>query len=131
MGGSGESRGEARRALSLAAAAVAVLLAFPLVARAADGKLTTAIATRNQTDTANGVAIQGDGKVSAVGGAVGSSTTGGDFTVVRYNTNGTLDTGFGGDGIVTTAIGPGNFDDSAKDVAIQGDGKIVVVGSTQ
>jgi hypothetical protein len=47
--------------------------------------------------------------------------------VARYNTNGSLDSSFDSDGKVTTAIGSGDF---AFSVAIQSDGKIVVVGSS-
>jgi hypothetical protein len=47
--------------------------------------------------------------------------------VARYNTNGSLDSSFDSDGKVTTAIGSGDFAFSA---AIQSDGKIVVVGSS-
>ncbi len=49
-----------------------------------------------------------------------------DFALVRYNTDGSLDTSFDSDGKVTTAIGSG--DDYASSVAIQSDGKIVAAG---
>ena len=45
---------------------------------------------------------------------------------MRYNTDGSLDTSFDGDGKVTTAIGSGA--DYARSVAIQSDGKIVAAG---
>jgi uncharacterized delta-60 repeat protein len=50
------------------------------------------------------------------------------FSLVRYNTDGSLDTaGFGsGTGIVTTSVG--SLDDRAFAVAIQSDGKIIVAG---
>ena len=48
--------------------------------------------------------------------------------MLRYNPDGTLDTGFGKAGMVTTQIG-GNSD-SANSVALQSDGKIVVAGDT-
>src|SRR6185295_14956103 len=51
-----------------------------------------------------------------------------DFALARYNTNGFLDTSFGGDGKVSTPIGSGN--DQIYSVAIQSDGKIVVAGSS-
>jgi len=69
---------------------------------------------------ANGMAIQADGKIVVVG-------RGGGFAVVRYNTDGSLDTSFDGDGIVSTQVG-GDLSE-AFSVAIQADGKIVVVGS--
>ena len=49
-----------------------------------------------------------------------------DFALVRYNTDGSLDTTFDGDGKVTTDIGSGH--DRAFSVAIQSDGKIVAAG---
>ena len=52
-----------------------------------------------------------------------------DFAVARYNTNGSLDPSFNGTGIVTTGVSPLNTEDSARSVALQSDGKIVVVGS--
>ena len=73
------------------------------------------------SDAANGVALQADGKIVAVGGSGG-----GDFALARYNPNGSLDPGFSGDGRQTTDF-PGP--DRATGVALQGDGKIVVVGS--
>ena len=48
-----------------------------------------------------------------------------DFAVARYNANGTLDSTFSGDGKQTTDFGGY---ESANGVAVQGDGKIVVVG---
>jgi uncharacterized delta-60 repeat protein len=75
-------------------------------------------------DGATGVALQGDGKVVAVG----SADAGGYFAVARYNPDGTLDTSFSGDGKQTTSFD--GFENGATGVAIQGDGKIVVVGQT-
>ena len=47
--------------------------------------------------------------------------------VVRLNANGSLDASFNGDGIRT--LDYGGVADGARDVLVQGDGKIVVVGS--
>jgi uncharacterized delta-60 repeat protein len=69
-----------------------------------------------------GVALQTDGKVVAVG------SQGGDFLVARFNPDGSLDTAFNGGG--TKKIDFGGATDTGNDVAIQPDGKIVVVGST-
>ena len=63
--------------------------------------------------------IQPDGKIILIGG---SAT---DFVLARYNSNGTLDTGFGTGGLVTTDVGGSS--DAALGGALQGD-KIVVVG---
>ena len=70
------------------------------------------------------VAIQSDGKIVAAGYSYNGSNN--DFALVRYNTDGSLDTSFDSDGKVTTAIGSGN--DYAYSVAIQSDGKIVAAG---
>ena len=50
------------------------------------------------------------------------------FALARYNTDGSLDTTFGSGGLVTTSFGDG--DDVATGVAVQGDGQIVVSGTT-
>ena len=67
------------------------------------------------------MAIQGDGKIVAVG----YGGTQRDFVLARYNPNGSLDSSFSGDGKQTTDFGG---TDVARGVALQGDGKIVVVG---
>jgi uncharacterized delta-60 repeat protein len=86
------------------------------------GKVTTAIGTEN--DLAYAVTIQGDGMILVAGNA--SNGTNMDFAVVRYTTNGALDTTFNTTGKVTTAIGTGG--DFAIGVAVQADGKIVLAG---
>jgi uncharacterized delta-60 repeat protein len=74
-------------------------------------------------DFANGVAIQTDGKIVAVGQAGGK---GGRFALARYRTNGTLDTTFNGDGRALVNFTSGF--DAARGVAIQSNGKIVAAG---
>lgn len=71
---------------------------------------------------ANAVAIQTDGKIVAVG------TAADDFVVLRYSSVGTLDSTFSGDGIVTTSFGGSVSIDSARAIAIQSNGRIVVAG---
>jgi uncharacterized delta-60 repeat protein len=90
-----------------------------------DGRQTTDLGSVREV--ANGIALQGDGKIIAVG-ASGGDFSGGDFdfATVRYNADGSLDTTFSGDGIQTTDFGTNS--DRAAGVALQGDGKIVVVG---
>jgi uncharacterized delta-60 repeat protein len=75
---------------------------------------------------ANAVKIQADGRI-VVGGRTFAG--GSDFAVARYNTDGSLDSNFSGDGVETTDLGFGGGDE-ASDLAIQSDGKIVLVGST-
>ena len=84
------------------------------------GVETTDIAGRG--DVANAVAVQPDGKIVAAGEAE-TAPSFFDFALVRYNTDGTLDKSFDGDGIVTTDLGS-EFDDATA-IAIQPDGKIV------
>jgi uncharacterized delta-60 repeat protein len=68
---------------------------------------------------ADGVAIEPDGKIVAVGGGV-------DFSLVRVNADGRLDKSFGSNGFVTVKVGNSGGSDA---VAIQRDGRIVVGGS--
>ncbi|MFN2438826.1 MAG: T9SS type A sorting domain-containing protein, partial [Chitinophagaceae bacterium] len=89
-----------------------------------DGIVVTSISPSN--DVASGVAIQSDGKIVVAGYSLVGTTF--DFALVRYNTDGSLDNTFDGDGIVTTPIGSG--DDIGRSLVIQGDGKIVVAGYT-
>ena len=91
-----------------------------------DGKVTTAFGNyANCTD----VKIQTDGKIVAVGAVSLAPSTGLDFALVRYNSDGSLDEDFEGNGKVSTFFG--NYDDKANSVVIQNDGKIVVAGETR
>ena len=87
-----------------------------------DGIVTTDIGVG--TDIAYSVDLQPDGKILATGYSNNGVST--EIALIRYNSDGSLDTTFGGSGIVTTDLGPGN--DSAYDAALQSDGKIVVAG---
>jgi uncharacterized delta-60 repeat protein len=72
------------------------------------------------------VVIQPDGKIVVAGGAFPLFTFLGNFEVVRYNRNGSLDRSFGNGGIVTTTFPQGSY---AFDVALQPDGKIIAAGT--
>lgn len=87
-----------------------------------DGKVTTPIGSGNEGVFS--ITLQPDGKILAAGFSFNGSDY--DFALVRYNTNGSLDKSFGGDGKVTTAIG--DADDPCFSVALQKDGKIVAAG---
>lgn len=108
-----------------------------------DGSLDTTFGTGGKVTTnilgidteASGLAIGADGKVVVAGWAVTPDSIDPVFGVVRYNTNGSLDTTFDVDGKVTTEIGLGKtsgstiyYGDRAYAVAIQSDGKTVVAG---
>ena len=86
------------------------------------GKVTTSIGGLDD-DEAGAAALQTDGKI-VVAGTCKTSSGGFDFCLVRYNTNGSLDTSFGAGGKVSTDFGSGNF---ANALALK-DGKIVVAG---
>jgi uncharacterized delta-60 repeat protein len=88
-----------------------------------DGIVTSPFAT-GDFDEARALALQPDGKI-VVAGRVGISNA--SFAVVRYNPDGSLDTTFDQDGIVTTQILQGGI---ASAVGVQTDGKIVAAGST-
>jgi uncharacterized delta-60 repeat protein len=77
------------------------------------------------SDAAKDVAIQANGRIVAVGVA-GGGATGSDFGLARYNANGSLDSGFSGDGRKRTSFGGSA---NATGVALQGDGRIVAVGA--
>jgi uncharacterized delta-60 repeat protein len=89
-----------------------------------DGKVTTDFA--GARDDALAVAIQGDGKIVAAGLATFGGDT--DFALTRYNTDGSLDTTFDGDGRVTTDFATASSD-AAAGLALQADGKIVAAGT--
>jgi uncharacterized delta-60 repeat protein len=77
-------------------------------------------------DQANAVAVQPDGRIVVAGFAT-DDVIDGDFALARYNPDGTLDTTFGGDGIVITDFG--THDDAARALALQPDGRIIAAGS--
>jgi uncharacterized delta-60 repeat protein len=82
----------------------------------------------------SGVAIQPDGKIVWVGNTT-AQVTGGtvtDFAVARFNPDGTLDSGFGRGGQVTTeffAPPMAGAQEVADAVLVQPDGKILIGGS--
>ncbi|MBP6869957.1 hypothetical protein KBC04_03685 [Candidatus Babeliales bacterium] len=84
-----------------------------------DGIVTTDIGSTT-VDAAYASAVQPDGKVVVVG------SSGSNMAMVRYTIAGVLDTEFSTDGKVTQTIGTNAV---ARGVAIQNDGKIVLVGS--
>ncbi len=76
-------------------------------------------------DTARGVVVQPDGKIVVAGVAMDRSNN--QYTALaRYNTDGSLDTTFGGGTGKETLSGVTN----SNGVALQPDGKIVTTGSS-
>jgi uncharacterized delta-60 repeat protein len=82
----------------------------------ADGKQTTSVSYR---PAGRCIVVQADGKSVVVGDDES------DLAVVRYLSNGSLDAGFSGDGIVTTNV---NGTDRGYGCATQADGKILASG---
>lgn len=94
------------------------------------GKLTTDFGTAGHHDSANRLAIQSDGKIVAVGMADNSLL----FAVARYNSDGSLDASFDGDGKATidlSTINATGYWEAASNVVLQADGKIVIVGTVR
>jgi uncharacterized delta-60 repeat protein len=78
-------------------------------------------------DSAFGLAVQPDGRPVLAGYASNDGRA--DWGVVRLGIGGRNDGSFGGDGIVTTAFTPSY--ELASSVALQSDGRIVVVGKAK
>jgi uncharacterized delta-60 repeat protein len=87
-----------------------------------DGKVTTSFGGHSNI---NSIVVQSNGKIVVAGDY--ETPSGSDFALARYNSNGTLDVTFDGDGKVITMIS-GVGDDVAQSVALQADGKIVAAG---
>ena len=82
-------------------------------------------------EDAQAIAMQIDGKFLVAGSAMNPSTLLNDGFLIRYNSNGTLDSSFGPGGIVITPgnlVGEGNVWLYPRDIALQPDGRIVVAG---
>jgi len=88
-----------------------------------DGKLDIDLFGGNEKAT--GVAVQTDDKIVVSARVVNGPTT--YLAVLRFNSNGTLDTSFDGDGYVLVNC---NSCASAGNVSIQADGRIVAVGTS-
>ncbi len=91
-----------------------------------DGKVVTKMTT--EYEFASAVAVQANGRLVVVGRASREGTAD-NFGVFRYKAGGALDQSWSGNGKTFTDFGSGN--DTARDVVIQENGKIVVVGDAQ
>jgi len=77
-------------------------------------------------DEGNACVIQDDGKIIIAGSAFNGTDD--DFALRRYDSDGHIDTSFGYEGQVTTAVGA--YYDDCYDVMLQPDGKIVAAGKS-
>lgn len=106
---------------------------FGLVRYNSDGSLDATFGTNGKVitdfgsefDDAWALALQPDGRLVAAGGSEDSRERT-DFALARYNANGTLDATFGSGGRTRTDFS--GFDDFARAVDLQADGKIVAAG---
>ena len=122
----------------LLAAALAALAVCASPAAAAPGDLDASfsgdgrVSTLTSPDTfvARAVAMQPDGRIVVAGYSCNTGTCGptGDssFRLLRYTSDGGLDTDFGQGGMVTTTVGVGRS--QAFDVIVRADGSIVAGG---
>jgi uncharacterized delta-60 repeat protein len=90
-----------------------------------NGKVSTDL--NNTIQEAYDIVLQPDSKI-LVAGFTSSSLTANDVAVFRYNTNGSLDSSFGSNGVAIPQIN--TDDDAALSMVLQPDGKIVTAGYT-
>jgi uncharacterized delta-60 repeat protein len=91
---------------------------------AENGLRTTHFGSTGSSDYGEAIAVQPDGKILVAGSSWNGANS--DFALARYFPNGRLDKSFSGDGKVTIDVG---WDDSAYDISVGIDGKILVTGS--
>lgn len=108
---------------------------FAVVRANADGTLDSGFGTGGVVYTpmgsgnggANAIAVQPDGKIVVAGYAdLGAGDF--DFALARYNSDGSLDSGFDGDGVQTTDFGS---DDYVNSIAVRPDGTILAAGYSE
>ncbi len=75
------------------------------------------------------MALQNDGKIVVAGWTGNQTATNIDAFAARFNTDGSLDTGFGTNGV--TIVDFSGVRNWGYAVAIQGDGKIIIAGSVE
>ena len=119
----------------------AVLLAVGAPAQAAPGDLDPSFSGDGivltgfggEIDGGSAVALQADGKIVVAGTTLGYDESGdyqSDFALARIDADGSLDPSFSGDGKQITHFGTDTVS-TARAVAIQPDGKILVAGSAR
>jgi len=103
---------------------------FSIIKLNGNGTIDTSFATQGRAsfdfdgrnDYLSELLITSDGKILLIG------TSSGDFSALRLNSNGSLDTSYGSNGKVITDIG--GINDTANSAALQNDGKLVVAGTS-
>jgi uncharacterized delta-60 repeat protein len=93
-----------------------------------DGYQTVRVDPTNFQQFLGGMVVQPDGKIILSGrNETFTPTFNRQFALARLNADGSLDTTFSGDGLVTTDLGT---NESAASVALQTDGRIIIAGTT-
>ncbi|MFO1270428.1 MAG: Calx-beta domain-containing protein [Rubrivivax sp.] len=92
------------------------------------GKLTANVA--GKADFGYALARQADGKLVVAGRVAADGGSNPDMGLLRVNADGSIDTAFGSNGRVRVDFGGAVWDEAA-DLAVQGDGALVVGGFTQ
>ena len=87
---------------------------------------TALIPVGSSSDIGYSVTLQSDGKIVVAGTSDNGNNR--DFSLIRLNANGSLDTSFNGTGKAIIPVGSDGWDNS---VTLQSDGKIVVAGSSR
>ncbi len=87
------------------------------------GKIVTALSATNW-DEAQAITVDTAGKLVVAGWVYEGNSSSGNFAVMRYLTDGTLDPQFAGTGIVITPVAAGTKADQATAVAIQIDDRV-------
>lgn len=121
-------------------------LDFAIVRLNGDGSLDTSFGTNggrrigydrpgsSRDDLVLGMAVQGNGRIVLAGQVAGEPEVGADMGVVRLTANGNLDSSFGIGGrvLVPFNLGPvGERDDTAFQINLQADGKLLLAGLVQ
>lgn len=92
-----------------------------------NGVVTTSLPNIQEAETA-GLTLQSDGKIVVVGSSALQGAASGGWMLVRYNTNGSFDTGFGASGVVHETSTIKNLENGAQEVVQLPDGKLLVGG---
>ncbi len=116
-------------ALGFVLGATALISAAPGDRDSTFGAGGIAITNIRRSDRPSSMLVQPDGKIVVVGASDTPATFDRDFTLARYNADGSLDSSFGTNGTVLTHLSP--LDDSALAAAIQPDGSILAAGFSE
>jgi uncharacterized delta-60 repeat protein len=97
-----------------------------------NGIVVTRVAPGSSPDAINQVKFDSQGRIVVGGHAdMGAGNGGFNLAAARYNPNGTLDTSFDTDGIVTTATAPGDGAEFGLAIAIDSTGRILLGGDAE